>query len=368
MPKVIISGYVGFKNNGDEAMLYAILEVLGRSVPGLVPVVLSKNPQETGRFFGVRAVPRHDLRLIWKELNGADLLISGGGGLLQDSTGPNSILYYLGVVTLAKMMGKPVFFYGQGIGPVKTALGKALMRLVVNRVDAITVRDEESREELLSLGVNKPPVYVTADPALGLDTAGIDPAPGRGILTGLGVEPGTPMLGISVRSWKELQQYKKVLARVCDRLTEEGWKVIFLPMHYPGDVNVSREISSLMKKPSITVDRQLNFSEMLSLMTQVHTVIGMRLHFLIFGALLNIPMVGVSYDPKVDRFLNLMQMPSGGAVDSLDFDHLLRQVHDVIFRRDELKEKLAGRVAVLRKEAQKSAALVADILNGKQGG
>lgn len=366
MPKVIISGYYGFKNNGDEAMLYAILEVLGRSVPGLVPVVLSRDPQETGRFFGVRAVPRYDLRLIWKEMSRTDLLISGSGGLLQDATGPNSILYYLSVVTLAKMMGKPVFFYGQGIGPVNTALGKTLMRLVVNSVDAITVRDEESRKELLLLGVNKPPVYVTADPALGLDTAGIDPAVGREILTNLGVEPGTPLLGVSVRSWKNLQEYKKVLALVCDRLTEEGWKVIFLPMHYPGDVDVSREISSLMKNPSITVERQLNFREMLSLMMQVHTIIGMRLHFLIFGALLNIPMVGVSYDPKVDRFLNLMQMPSGGAVDHLNFDQLLSQVHDVIARRDELKEMLADRVTVLRKEALKSAGLVAGMLKPKQ--
>ena len=286
--------------------------------------------------------------------------------MLQDSTGPNSILYYLGVVTLAKLLGKPVFFYGQGIGPVRTALGKTLMRLVVNRVDAITVRDQESREELLSLGVSKPPVYVTADPALGLDTTGIDPAVGSNILTGLGVAPGTPLLGVSVRSWKELQNYKKVLARVCDRLTEEGWKVIFLPMHYPGDVNVSREISSLMKNPSITVERELNFSEMLSLMMQVQIIIGMRLHFLIFGALLNIPMVGVSYDPKVDRFLNLIRMPSGGAIDRLDFGGLLSMVQDVIARRDELRSRLAGRVADLREDALKSAGLVAGMLKSKQ--
>jgi polysaccharide pyruvyl transferase CsaB len=366
MPKVVISGYVGFKNNGDEAMLYAMLKVLNRSVPDLVPVVLSRDPVETGRFFCVQAVSRDDLRLIWKELGQADFLISGGGGLLQDSTGPNSILYYLGVVTLAKLLGKPVFFYGQGIGPVKTALGRILMRLVGNRVDAITVRDEESRGELLSLGVNRPPVYVTADPALGLDTDGIDPAVGSGILTGLGVEPGTPLLGVSVRSWKQLHDYKKVLARVCDRLIEEGWKVIFLPMHYPGDVNVSREISSLMENDSIIVERQLDFREMLSLMMQVQTIIGMRLHFLIFGALLNIPMVGVSYDPKVDRFLNLVRMPSGGAIDQLEFDGLLTRVHDVIARRDELRERLAGRVAALREDALKSAGLVAGMLKSRQ--
>ncbi len=362
MPKVVISGYYGFKNNGDEAMLYAILKVLDRRVPGLDPVVLTRDPQETGRFFGVKAVPRHDLGRICRELGRADLLISGGGGLLQDVTGPNSILYYLGVVTLARLLGKPVFFYGQGIGPVRTALGKTLMRLVVNRVDAITVRDSQSKDELKHLGVKKPPVYVTADPALGLDVDDIDPALGRGILAELGVAPDKPLLGVSVRPWKNINEYKKVIAGVCDRLSEEGWRVIFLPMHYPGDVEVSREISAMMKNSSVMVERQINFKEMLSLMMQVKAIIGMRLHFLIFGALLNIPMVGISYDPKVDRFLNLVQMPSGGEINSLDFEDLLKCVYLVMENNDELKEKLAARVSVLRKEALKSADLVADML------
>lgn len=362
MPKVVISGYIGFKNNGDEAMLYAILKVLGRRVPGLEPVVLSRDPQETGRFFGVRAVPRHDLVRICRELSRADLLISGSGGLLQDVTGPNSILYYLGVVTLARLLGKPVFFYGQGIGPVETILGKSLMRLVVNRVSAITVRDSESGDELKSLGVSRPPVYVAADPALGLDVDDVDPALGDGILAELGVAPDKPLLGVSVRPWKNLQEYKRVVARVCDRLSEEGWRIIFLPMHYPGDMEVSRQISAMMKNSPVMVEREINFKEMLSLMMRVKAIIGMRLHFLIFGALLNIPMVGISYDPKVDRFLNLARMPSGGDISSLDFDQLLARVHHVLEHHDELRERLAGRVSVLRKEALKSADLVADLL------
>lgn len=362
MPKVVISGYYGFKNNGDEAMLYAILKVLGQRFQGLDPVVLSRDPEETRRYFGVRAIPRHDLGMIWKELRQADLLISGGGGLLQDVTGPNSILYYLGVVTLAKMLRKPVFFYGQGIGPVKTSLGKTLMRLVVNRVDAITVRDSESRQELLNLGIDKPPVYVTADPALGLDIGDIDPSVGKEILSGLGVEPDAPLIGLSVRGWKGMEEYKRVIARVCDRLVEDGWKIIFLPMHYPEDVNVSKEIAAMMARPAVTVERQLKFKEMLSLMMQVKSIIGMRLHFLIFGALLGIPMVGVSYDPKVDRFLSLVDMPCGGDIDRLDYGKLLEEVSLVNSHHSEMKHNLAQRVAALRGEALRGADLVVGLL------
>ena len=367
MPRVVISGYYGFKNNGDEAMLYAMLKALDRRVQGLVPVVLSKDPQGTAKLFGVRAVPRHDLGSILSEIRRADLLISGGGGLLQDVTGPNSILYYLGVVSLARMLGKPVIFYGQGIGPVRTALGRNLMRLVANRVGLITVRDRESREELAGLGVVRPRVEVTADPALGLDVDQIPPDLGLRILSEAGVPAGQELVGVSVRAWKG-RNYKPVIARACDQLVAGGRKVVFLPMHYPGDVVTSREIVSLMRETPYIVERQINFKEMLSTMAQTRLIIGMRLHFLIFGALLNIPMVGVSYDPKVDRFLGLVDMPSGGSVDGLELNALTDSINLALASSGELREKLAGKVALLRREALRGADLAAGMLNGGRHG
>ncbi|KJR97410.1 MAG: polysaccharide pyruvyl transferase [Peptococcaceae bacterium BRH_c4a] len=362
MPRVVISGYYGFKNNGDEAMLYAMLKALDQRIQGLVPVVLSRDPQSTSDFFGVRAVPRNDLGLIISELRKADLLISGGGGLLQDVTGPNSILYYLGIVILARMMKKPVFFYGQGIGPVRTGLGRTLMRLVANKVGFITVRDGESKAELFDLGVVRPKVEVTADPALGLDTGEINTDLGVRILAGAGIPAGEEMVGVSVREWKGRGEYKTVIARFCDELMSRGQKVIFLPMHYPGDVLVSREIASMMKKAPYIIEKQLNFKEMLSLMMHTRLVVGMRLHFLIFGAILNIPMVGISYDPKVDSFLSLVDMPAGGSVEKLEYNELLRCINRVEDTSGQLKIKLADKVAILRREALRGADLVAEML------
>ncbi|MFZ5634586.1 MAG: polysaccharide pyruvyl transferase CsaB [Bacillota bacterium] len=366
MPRVVISGYLGFKNNGDEAMLYAILKALDQRVQGLEPVVLSRDPEGTREFFGVRAVPRHDLGSILAGLRRADLLISGGGGLLQDVTGPNSILYYLGIVTLARMMKKPVLFYGQGIGPIRTALGRTLMRLVANKVDLITVRDRESKEELLDLGVIRPRVEVTADPALGLDTGEISPEPGAAILNEAGLSAGEDLVGVSVRAWKGESAYKAVIARVCDDLAAKGRKVVFLPMHYPVDVDVSREVAALMKQRPFIIDRELDFREMLSLMMQTRMIMGMRLHFLIFGALLNIPMVGVSYDPKVDRFLSLVEMPAGGSVEDLDYNKLSRCIDRVEESSQLLKAKLAEKVAVLRMEALRGADLAAEMLKKRR--
>lgn len=363
MPRVIISGYYGFKNNGDEAMLYSILNVLGQSVSDLQAVVLSKKPQETNEFHLVEAVPRHKLCTIVKELRKADLLISGSGGLLQDSTGPNSILYYLGIVLLAKLMGKPVVFYSQGVGPVRTVLGKMMMKLVANRVDLITVRDEESKKELDFLGVKKPPIYVTADPALCFSLDDINLRIGLDILKDLGVNLDIPLVGISVRNWKDLEDYKVVIAKVCDDLVAKGMQVIFLPMHYPADVKVSKEIALFMKNSSFVVERELNFLEMLSLMKNLKITLGMRLHFLIFSALLNIPMVGISYDPKVDSFLNLVQMPLGGSVDNLQYEVLEKEINKALSGEDILKEQLSLKIPPLKKKSFKSAELIVKMLN-----
>ncbi len=362
MPRVIISGYYGFQNNGDEAMLYAILQALDERIRGFEPVVLSKDPKRTTEFFGVRAIQRHDLKEIIAEIKRSDLLISGGGGLLQDVTGPNSILYYLGIVTIARLMKKPVIFYGQGIGPINTVLGSNLMRLVSNRVDLIEVRDHESKQELIRLGVVKPRVEVTADPALGIDVSRINPSVGRSILEEAGIKTDKGLVGVSVRSWKVDGAYKAVIAKVCDDIIAKGLKVVFLPMHYPFDITAGKEIASLMKEKPYILDRPLDFREMLSLVSQTRLIMGMRLHFLIFGALLNIPMVGLSYDPKVDSFLRLVNMPSGGSVNCLNYDKLSETVFQALETSDQLKSILADRVALLRKEALRGADLAAEIL------
>ena len=213
-----------------------------------------------------------------------------------------------------------------------------------------------------SLGVCKPPVHVTADPALGLEPLDIDARLGLDILANLGVQPGTPLMGVSVRPWKDLHAYKAVIAKVCDQAVQQGLQVIFLPMHYPGDVEVSQEIAAKMQRPCIMVARELNFLEMLSLMKHVRIIMGMRLHFLIFGALLHIPMVGISYDPKVDRFLDLVQMPSGGLVEHLQYEDLLAQVSDVLEQEKALKQQLAQQMPGLREKALESAGLVAEVL------
>ena len=142
MKRIVVSGYYGAKNAGDEAMLAAMLEVLGDLDPELHITVISANPADTERRHGVHAVGSLDARGIFRAMRHADLLISGGGSLLQNVTSRRSLYYYMAVILLAFLLGKRTMLYAQGIGPVTGKFACRCMRWLGNRVSLITVRDE----------------------------------------------------------------------------------------------------------------------------------------------------------------------------------------------------------------------------------
>src|SRR5277367_2728909 len=125
---IVVSGYYGFNNLGDEAILEELLAEL-RSLEELDNVVvLSNNPQRTVSRYQVKAVSRWKLSVLTKHLSEAKLFISGGGGLFQDSTSIKPPLFYAAQMLLARFHGAKVMVYAQGLGPLRSAVSKALTR------------------------------------------------------------------------------------------------------------------------------------------------------------------------------------------------------------------------------------------------
>lgn len=82
MKKVLISGYYGFGNFGDEAILKLLLDKL----KDCDVTVLSSDPRKTFDEYGVHTVYTFSLDHVLKEVAYCDVLISGGGSLLQNVT------------------------------------------------------------------------------------------------------------------------------------------------------------------------------------------------------------------------------------------------------------------------------------------
>ena len=174
--RVLLSGFYGFGNAGDEAVCAAILQTLRTHGGSPDVTVLSGGVELTQRLhgmYGVRGVPRRALLEVLPE---SDALFQGGGSLLQDATSARSVFYYLWVILAARIIHRPVFLYAQGIGPLHRKTTRAAVRTVLNRVQGISVRDRDSRALLTEIGVKVPPVYLTADPVWALEPAPDDRA------------------------------------------------------------------------------------------------------------------------------------------------------------------------------------------------
>lgn len=359
---VVISGYYGFGNAGDEAVLFSIIQTLRSLRENLRFIVLSQDPPKTAKAYGVEAVNRWNVLAVLKALRQADIVLSGGGSLLQDVTGPRSIWYYLGIVWAAKLLRRRVIFYSQGIGPVNGVSGRHLVKKIANRVDVITVRDDRSRTELLDMEVTVPPLYVTADPVLGLSRQDLNLNAGKELLLRNGIDPSRPILGVSVREWRGLTGYYQVLAKGCDHLARQGWQVVFIPMHFPADIAPSREVARQMRESSVILREDAPATTVMGAIAHVGLVLGMRLHALIVAAVAGVPLVGVSYDPKVTSFLKLVEQPSAGKVETLTAEELIQTLDLVLHNIAKQQEKVEERAAELRQDARKAAHLALELL------
>ena len=360
--KLLICGYYGFANAGDEAMLMAVIDALSNMRADLDITVLSGNPKETRERHGVKAVHRLNVLAIIKALFSSELVISGGGSLLQDVTSRRSIFYYLGVLQLAKLLRKPVMLYGQGIGPINGSWARRLTRFVCRQLDLITVRDRKSKEELANLGIDVEKVHLTADPVMAMNQ--VDKHIGRLILRRYNMEGAKMLVGISVRNWQGIEGFKSVLAKVADSLIKDyDARVVFMPLQYPDDIAVSEEVVALMqeKQQVAVINERCSISDFLSLVGNMSLLISVRLHALIFGAVMHVPVIGVSYDPKIDGFLEGINSTSVGDLAEVSFEQLMARVQQVVDNKSLLEEQNLC-IEDLRNNALKNAQLAVELL------
>lgn len=366
MTTILISGYYGFDNAGDDAVLYGIISSLQQVDPKINIRILSNQPEKTTQLFRLPAVDRWSFSAIFKEIKKADMVIVGGGTLLQDRTSPRSPLYYLGITLLAKILNKPVFYYGQGFGPIVHRFSKWMIRWIVNRVNTITVRDQASGDEMLAYGVKRAPIHVTADPALTIDPNEVNIDEAKQILGLYKVSPEQPIAYVSIRDWKDEQQFKSELARSCDHLVEQGWQVVFLPMQYPNDLSPSIDTIRQMTRPATLIDQPLNFKQIMSLIRLGQLMVGMRLHAIILAAIMNVPFVSFSYDPKIDRFVESVGKKITAPIEHLQHAELNQQITHVIQHLHEEKQNLREQIKPIVAKAFEPAKLAYNIYNKKK--
>ncbi|MBC9784498.1 polysaccharide pyruvyl transferase CsaB [Heliobacterium chlorum] len=352
MATIVLSGYFGYDNAGDEALLKAMVLTLRRLRPEVHIVVLSGNPAVTRRLHQVEAVYRYNPVTVLVALSQADLVISGGGSLLQDVTGLLTIPYYLLVVLIAKLLGRKVMFYAQGIGPVRRSFGKYLIKKIANMVQLITLRDSHSKGRLKEWGVNRPPLYVTADPVFALY---------QGKTEASAKEHKQAVF--CVRRWPSFSEMEISILEVAKFLLAEGWKISFLPMHVHEDTEYSIKLVQQLSHPQATVNTTASdFEQAIDVIGDADLLIGVRLHALIFGTMQGVPVVGIAYDPKVRDFLREIELPSFGDGVPLNPHALIGEVKRILANHDAEREKSRRWAEQMRVRSERNAVLALELL------
>ena len=373
--QMMISGYYGFKNTGDEAILYSMVKNIRAKIPQAEITVLTKNPLETSRDYQVNSINRMQWMQILKCFAHTDIFISGGGGLLQDSTGRGwSILYYLGLILMAKIYRIPVIIYAQGIGPVNRQFNRILIKWVLNQIDLITVRDRQSKDLLKKLEVKNPLVYVNADPSFLLEKKNIDIILEKIPRLKEFIDGNNqPLIGISVRNYKgNSEDLREKFARIADNLIQEyKAKIIFIPFKADEDVYLSMKIMELMEnsEQAYVLKEQFEPEILLTLISRLSFMLGMRLHSIMFSCLAQIPFLAFNYDPKVKYFVYNLDLPELLLdLDDLSLKRIKKKVEYIRENNDKIIKLLSKKVKVLKEKANINNDLLFQLLENKQGG
>ena len=322
---VILCGAYGQNNAGDEAVLKALVAELRSIDPDMPLWVMTRKPKATRRVHRVGAVYTFNFPAFCRRMSKSVLYANGGGSLIQDVTSHRSLWFYLFTLAAAHRLGCKVMMYGCGIGPIQSPRNRKRAGRIINRnVDAITLRDHASLDELAALGVDRPRIQVAADPAVSLPAAPAEEAEAVLERAGLHPQEGQRYLGVTVRPWPGFEDKLSVFAQAIDYAYEK-YKLlpVFLPIEGKLDVAAAKHVAAALEKAPAAVLPPCPTSELaIALSARMDVALSMRLHALIFAAARGVPLVGVVYDPKVNAFLDCVDQDLYAPLDQITVERL----------------------------------------------
>ena len=388
--RVVIAGYYGFGNIGDEAVLTAMLHDLRQLCPEVEFIVLSENPAQTSSSHKVYSVSWRDLHKVISAIEDSDALIVGGGGLynsyleyLPDQllTPGSSLLstFIFGLPFLATLLGKPCIIYGVGAGYINSDSAKQHVRLSFELATLATVRDDGSKRILESLGCPTEQVRVTADPAFRLINA--SPARTRQILEAERLLPARPVMGVVLRSWvfsTDSEQWEyEVATALREFVVEYNVSLLFVPFQkgldtpngLSNDVLIIDRITRQVSQVADTYVLRGDYSpaEISGVLASCDLILAMRLHSAILAVKNAVPFVALSYEPKVSSVLRMAGLEEYALeLSSLGGGRLLDALRAVYNDRKNVRARLQLIATEMQERALENARLAVELLERRE--
>ena len=362
---VVISGYYGFRNSGDDSILKVIIDDLKSACPNVSITVLSQRSNETSRVFKVNSIDRFDFITIWGLFKRTKLLISGGGSLIQDVTSSKSLFYYLTIIKLAKLRGAKVMLYANGIGPLTKQKNLKHVKNTLQKVDYITLRENSSLEEIARVMGTCDKCEVTADPAYNAKAESDE----KSILAlqNVGIAPQEKFFTISIRDWEALDpQAVSKISKFCEWVYNQyEIKPFIIPMQKKFDKGISAKISSALGIPHGIALKGYSPELMMGIISRAEFVLGMRLHTLIYAVKAGVPAIALDYDPKVAAVMKSAELKFSQSVERINTDGLCDFAREIIESRETLCAEITEKSTKFQQLAKRNTEIAVDLLNSR---
>lgn len=319
--KVILSGFYGVRNLGDELILRSISSALQKADPAVQVVVAAENPRNVELQHGLQAFKRADVYESAYQVHTADAVVVGGGGLWHDLTfhragglaslvngSVMSIAGFGNLPLMGRVLGIPYHVIGLGAGPLEDPDAQAMVRFLAEQTESLLVRDRDSQATVTATGVDPSRVLCAPDVVYAVDLP-TDHAPAQ---TSVDLQAlraqGNRLIGVNLRRWAH-EDMDAVLTQVesaLRTLAEEGpLAVVGVPMQ-AGAKHDRLILEELGKKLSPDISFYLlpdppEFDELHQALGEFDALLTMRLHAALLAHRRHLPTVGLVYDPKVQR-------------------------------------------------------------------
>ena len=332
--KVLIIGYYGAGNLGDEVLLDATINLLKKTYDSPEITVLTSNVEDTTKNRKVEAVYRGDYIHIIKTIKNSHLVIGGGGSMLQNVTSNESLIYYLGILRLAKLLGKKVALLGNGIGPLNTSFYQSLTKNVLKKLDAIVLRDKDSYNLLKNFGLTN--IYLGNDLVYSLDKIESHYKIERKVL-------------INLRKWDYGPDFLQVIVNFVEYLLEANYKVSLISFQAGNDDLILKDIYNRIKSDELYYFESHDYGRIIQEIGSGEIFIGMRLHGLIFSSVSSTSFIALSYDPKVSSLSNYLDQEYFEDLNNITFNAIINRFEKVYENRKYFEEVLNRKTKEIRK-------------------
>ena len=290
MVKVAISGYYGFKNFGDEAILSVLVNHL-KSLQNIDITVFSSDIDFTSKTYSVNAVKRFDFKKVIKTIQDSDVLISGGGSLLQDVTSLKSVIYYSLIIALGLLFNKKVIIFAQGIGPLNKKLSQFIVRNLLKNCSLVTVRDEKSLALLRNWRIS---ANLVCDPIYSLDVKS---------------EVKDDIIGVQLREFKTLNYnlLHKLALFIANKFSDK--KVEIFSLQESQDLELCKRFEHVLKTLNPEIKTEIVTDDIVNRISKLSYLVAMRFHAILVALKCGIKTCAINYDVKVEKLADEASIP-----------------------------------------------------------